>query len=198
MLGPSFHYLKQIMPKLHIIICSTRPNRKGPAVAGWVNQFALTHGKFAVELVDLASFNLPVFDEPEHPAKRDYKHAHTLAWSRSVDAADAFVFVLPEYNHHTPPSLVNALNYLYQEWNYKPAAFVSYAGMSGGMRSVEVTKQLLNGFKMVSIVEGVIVTAFESRIKEGVFLADEKLDASAKIMLDELLRWTEAMAVLRK
>jgi NAD(P)H-dependent FMN reductase len=186
------------MPKLHVIICSTRPNRKGPLVASWVNQFALSHGKFAVELVDLASFNLPVFDEPEHPAKKDYKHAHTIAWSRSVDAGDAFVFVLPEYNHHTPPSLVNALNYLYREWNYKPAAFVSYAGISGGMRSVEVTKQLLNAFKMVSIVEGVIVTGFESRIKDGVFLADEKLDTSAKIMLDELLRWTEAMVVLRQ
>ena len=61
-------------------------------------------------------------------------------WSASVEAADAFVFVTPEYNYGPPPSLLNALNYLYQEWNYKPVAFVSYGGMSGGLRAVQMEK----------------------------------------------------------
>lgn len=41
--------------------------------------------------------------------------------SESVDAADAYAFVMPEYNYFPPPSLVNALDYLVTEWTYKPA-----------------------------------------------------------------------------
>jgi NAD(P)H-dependent FMN reductase len=187
------------MPKLHVLTVSTRPTRKGPAVAAWATQFARSHGKFEVEPVDLASFGLPVFDEPEHPSKQAYVNEHTKAWSRSVAAADAFVFVIPEYDHHMPSSLVNAMQYLYKEWTYKPVAFVSYAGVSGGMRSVETARLFCTGFKMVPLVEGVILTGFDKKIdKDGVFLSDEIADKSATAMLDELLRWTDAMKVLRQ
>ncbi|MFX8778119.1 NAD(P)H-dependent oxidoreductase, partial [Acinetobacter baumannii] len=74
--------------KLQTIICSTRPGRVGPAVATWFQGFAAAHGKFDVELVDLASFNLPIYDEPEHPTKQSYHHEHTKKWSASVKSAD--------------------------------------------------------------------------------------------------------------
>ena len=48
---------------LQVIICSTRPGRVGPAVARWFERFAREHGRFAVALVDIAAFNLPVYDE---------------------------------------------------------------------------------------------------------------------------------------
>ena len=70
-------------------------------------------------LVDLADFNLPVYDEPNHPRLRQYVHDHTKAWSASVEAAAAFVFVTPEYNYFAPPALMNALDYLLHEWSYK-------------------------------------------------------------------------------
>ena len=100
--------------KLNVITVSTRPNRVGPAIAKWFVDFARQESSdlFEVEDVDLASFNLPVFDEPKHPRFGEYEHAHTKAWSASVDAADAFVFVTPEYNHGPPPSYVNAMTYL--------------------------------------------------------------------------------------
>ena len=128
--------------KLHTIICSTRPGRGGKAVAEWFHGVAQQHGRFDAQLVDLATFNLPVYDEPLHPRLQKYEHAHTRAWAESVDAADAYVFVTPEYNFSTPPSLMNALNFVYKEWNYKPVAFVSYGGVSGGLRSVQMTKQV--------------------------------------------------------
>ena len=105
--------------KLHTIVCSTRPSRLGPKIAEWFDAIAQGHDGFDAELVDLARFELPVFDEPKHPRLRDYAHDHTKAWSASVDAADAFVFVTPEYNYGPPPSFVNAVNYLFHEWNYK-------------------------------------------------------------------------------
>ena len=186
------------MPKLMVLTTSTRPSRKGPAVASWATQFARSHGKFEVEAVDLASFGLPVFDEPDHPAKQAYVNEHTKHWAAAVTAADAFVFVLPEYDHHMPSSLVNAMQYLFREWNYKPVGFVSYAGVSGGLRSVETARLFCTTFKLVPMVEQVILPFFEKKLdKDGVFLADEVADSSAKSMLDELLRWTDALRVLR-
>ncbi|HTN32533.1 MAG TPA: NAD(P)H-dependent oxidoreductase, partial [Marinobacter sp.] len=49
-----------MLPKLHVIICSTRPGRVGPSVARWFHEFAASHGGFDAKLVDLAEFNLPV------------------------------------------------------------------------------------------------------------------------------------------
>ena len=108
-------------PRLNIIIGSTRPGRLGPAVANWFDGFAREHGAFEPVLVDLADFDLPVYDEPNHPRLRQYVHEHTRRWSASVDAADAYVFVTPEYNYLAPPALVNALDYVLHEWAYKPA-----------------------------------------------------------------------------
>jgi hypothetical protein len=61
---------------------------------------------------------------------RQYQHAHTVAWSESVDRADAFVFVTPEYNHGFNAAIKNALDYLHSEWNCPPVGFVSYDGVT--------------------------------------------------------------------
>ena len=103
-------------PVLQVIVASTRPGRKGIAVAEWVQQVARLHGCFDVELVDLAEINLPVFDEPHHPRLQQYTKPHTKQWSETVERADAFVFVFPEYNHSFPASLKNALDFLSVEW----------------------------------------------------------------------------------
>jgi NAD(P)H-dependent FMN reductase len=184
--------------KLHIIIGSTRPGRIGPTIAQWFRSFALEHGKFDSVLVDLAEFKLPVFDEPNHPAMQQYEHDHTKAWAASVSTADAFVFVTPEYNSGPPPALLNALNYLFREWNCKPAGFVSYGGVSGGLRSVQMLKQTLTTLKMMPMAEAVVVPTFQHHIDEtGQFIPNELHLQGAKELLDELLRWTDAMLALR-
>lgn len=186
-------------PKLHIVIASTRPGRVGPAVATWLQSYAEEHGGFESELVDLARFELPVYDEPKHPRLQQYEHEHTRRWSRSVDAADAFVFVTPEYNFGPTPALLNALNYVYKEWNYKPAAFASYGGVSGGMRAVQATKLTLTTLKMMPILEGVLVPMVNEHLNEArAFVPTQMHIDSAKLMLDELLRWAEALKPLRE
>ena len=64
-------------PKLHTVIASTRPGRVGPYVANWFHEYAVSHGKFDAQLIDLADFNLPVYDEPHHPSRRQYERDHT-------------------------------------------------------------------------------------------------------------------------
>lgn len=183
--------------KLHTIIASTRPGRVGPSVATWFNEFAAEHGKFDPVLVDLADFNLPIFDEPEHPRLRNYHHAHTKAWSESVAEADAFVFVTPEYNFGPTPALLNALNYLVAEWQYTPAGFVSYGGVSGGLRAVQLTKQVLTTFKMMPVTEGVPMPMVFQNIENGKLKPAEIYKTSATAMLDELHKWAEALKSLR-
>lgn len=187
------------MPHLQVFLVSTRPGRRGVAVARWFEREARRHGGFEVELVDLAEVDLPLMNEPEHPRLRTYQHEHTRAWSARVARADAFVFVTPEYNHATPPSLINAIDYLVHEWAYKPVGFVSYGGISGGLRGVQMAKPMLSGLKMVPIPEAVALPMF-SRLLDpatGAFNGDESHARAAAAMLDELVRWTAALAALR-
>ncbi|SNT09097.1 NAD(P)H-dependent FMN reductase [Streptosporangium subroseum] len=186
------------MPKLHVIIASTRPGRIGLPVARWFTDWAVKHGGFEVNVVDLAELNLPLMDEPNHPRLRRYEHQHTKDWSATADAADAFVIVMPEYNHGYTAPLKNALDYLNNEWAYKPVGLVSYGGVSGGLRAVQGIKPILTSLKMVPLLEGLPIS-FAMRLlnDEGEIQADEAMENTATLMLDELLRWTGALAPLR-
>ena len=186
------------MPKLHVILGSTRPGRQGASIANWFVDVARKHSGFDVQLVDLAEVNLPLIDEPHHPRLKKYEHEHTKKWSATVGAADAFVFVAPEYNHGTSPALLNAIDYLASEWSYKAAGFVSYGGVSAGLRSVQSLKPILAGLKIVVVPEAVAIPFFTQHIEDGVFRKDtDALDQAALVMLDELAKWTPALATLR-
>jgi NAD(P)H-dependent FMN reductase len=183
-----------MVPRLHTIIGSTHPGRIGPAVAAWFHSFAVQHALFKAVLVDLKDFDLPVFDEPFHPALQKYQHAHTRKWAASVALADAFVFVAPEYNYGPSPALLNALDYVYVEWNYKPAAFVSYGDdASGGLRGVQMTKQTLSALKMAPIVEAVSIPMVENQLKDGKFTPTRDQNLAAARLLDELHRWAQML-----
>lgn len=186
------------MPKLHVIAVSTRPTRAGFPLSLWMTERARAHAAFEVALVDLREVGLPLFDEPHHPRLRRYEHEHTRRWSAIVEAADAFVFVTPEYDHGAPPSLVNALVYLSQEWAYKPVGFVSYGGPAGGARAVQMIKPMLSSLKMVVTLESVLAPLFAQQIDaEGVFRPSEMQETGATMMLDALAQWTRALAAMR-
>lgn len=183
---------------LQVLITSTRPGRKGPVVADWAVSQAKAHGKFSVELVDLAEFKLPILDETGHPRHGQYELQHTKRWSDSVSRADAYVFVVPEYDFSMPASLLNALQCLYHEWSYKPVGFVSYGGESGALRSVQMTRLALSTFKSVPIVEAVSIHHLAKHLDaSGAFVADEGHPKKAHAMFDELHRWAVALKTLR-
>jgi NAD(P)H-dependent FMN reductase len=195
--GLQFRKEKVLPPRLNIIIASTRPARKGPAVAEWFHRFAGDHGKFDAHLVDIRDFNLPVYDEPKHPRLQDYQHDHTRKWAQSVAAADAYVFVTPEYNYFAAPALVNALDYVFGEWHYKPAGIVSYGGVSGGLRSAQTLKLILTALRMMPIPEGVPIPSFADRIEGEAFKPNDLITTGATTMLDELVRWADALKPMR-
>ncbi|BDA86982.1 FMN reductase [Aureimonas sp. SA4125] len=182
---------------LNVVTTSTRPGRKGPVIAEWFAGFAREHGGFEVVAVDLKEVGLPLFDEPEHPARQQYQHDHTKRWAALTDKADAFVFVLPEYNYNPPPSFFNAVDYLSREWNYKPVGFASYGGVSGGIRAVQAAKPLMTTVKAMPIPESLAVQTFTRYIGEKGFEPQEFHLSSSKAMLDELLKWAGALKSLR-
>lgn len=184
--------------KLTIILTSTRPGRVGKTVADWFHDYAKANpAGFEIGFADLEEVNLPLLDEPNHPAMKKYEHEHTKRWSEIVDNSDAFIFVLPEYNYTAPPSFVNAVDYLYKEWNYKPAGFVSYGGVSGGIRSTETAKHLLSTVEMVPVKQQVMIPMVADHLVDGTFKPTEIHERSAKTMLETMARWATALQNMR-
>ena len=97
------------MIRIAIILGSTRPGRKGEAVAKWVYEIAQKRSDADFELVDVKDFNLPLLDEPMSPIMGQYTHQHTKDWSAKIASFDGYVFVTPEYNHATSGALKNAI-----------------------------------------------------------------------------------------
>ena len=181
-------------PTLQIIIASTRPGRVGPSVAAWLNDRAVSHGGFDVELVALAEVNLPMFDEPKHPRFRQYAHQHTKDWSATIERADAFIFVVPEYNYGFNAAIKNAIDYLNAEWQYKPVGFASYGGVAAGTRAVQMLKQVVTALKMVPVPESVNIPFVQQFLDaDRHLMPNEIMDSAATAMLDELVRWTAAL-----
>ena len=185
-------------PKLLIVVASTRPGRAGRPVGDWFKQVAIAHAGFDVEEVDLAELDLPLLDEPSHPRLQDYKHDHTKAWSATVAAADAFVFVTPEYNHSYPASLKNAVDYLHREWRHKALGFVSYGGIAAGTRSVQAFKLVASALMMYVAGNLVNISWVHSKLQDGAFVEDSDVRAAADAMLDELLALDAALSQLRR
>jgi NAD(P)H-dependent FMN reductase len=186
------------MPNLTIIIGSTRPGRAGAAIAQWFAARAKDHGGFDVSVVDLAEVDLPLLDEPNHPRLRQYTQQHTKDWSAIIDAADAFVFVTPEYNYGYPAALKNAIDYLHHEWLHKPVGFVSYGGVAAGTRAVQQLKQVVTTLRMLPVFDSVNIPFHTQFLdSDGALQPNEVMDKAADTMLDELVRTEAALRPLR-
>jgi NAD(P)H-dependent FMN reductase len=185
------------MPRLAVIVASTRPGRAGLPIAEWFVDRARAHGGFDIEVADLAEIALPFMDEPNHPRLRRYHHQHTKDWSARIDRADAVVMVTPEYNYGYPAALKNAIDYLHDEWRDKPVGFVSYGGVAAGTRAVQQLKQVVTTLRMVPVVESVNIPSFAQFLDDGRVQANEVMETSADAMIDELARLEGALRPLR-
>jgi NAD(P)H-dependent FMN reductase len=178
---------------LQVVIASTRPGRAGEPIGKWVAGRCRRDERFSVQVTDLAELALPLMDEPNLPRMRQYVHEHTRSWSQTVDAADCFVFVMPEYNHGFCAALKNAIDYLHQEWAGKPVGFVSYGGQSGGMRAVQMLKPVLTCLRMLPLTDQVAVANYAHYMHDGRFEPGADAGHACRTMLDELYRTTATL-----
>jgi len=140
--------------RVAVVVGSTRPNRICGSLASWVIRVLQSESELGYHILDLAEIDLPFLDEPFPAALGRYEHEHTKAWSRLVNSFDAFVFVFPQYNWGYPAPLKNALDFLYREWEGKPAGLVTY-GTRGGGKGAAQLRGVLQGLNMRTLEENV-------------------------------------------
>ena len=100
------------MTNVAVVLGSTRPGRVGEGVAQWVVSEANKVEGVNASVVDLADFELPFFAEPMPPSMEAPKQHEAVRFAQVLGAADAVVFVTPEYNQSIPGVLKNAIDYL--------------------------------------------------------------------------------------
>jgi NAD(P)H-dependent FMN reductase len=186
------------MLKIAIIVGSTRPGRKGDAIARWAYEIARRRTDADFELLDIASFNLPILDEPV-PAmsSEEYTHQHTRAWSAAIASFDGYVFVTPEYNHGTSGALKNAIDFLYREWSDKAAGFIGY-GFTMGARAIENLRLVMASLQVATVRPQVGLSLFTDFEHSEVFKPTEKLEQTVNGLLDHVIAWSGALKPLRK
>src|SRR3989338_8930629 len=182
---------------IKVIAGSTREGRFSDKAAVWIAEEISKQEGVAVEVLDLRDYDIPFFNEPMSPSfkQEPYKDEAVARFTKKVEEGDAFVVITPEYNHGTSGVLKNALDWVYQEWNNKPIAFVSY-GSVGGARAVEQLRLTAIELQMAPIRAAVHIPQHwnlldeKGNLKEG---ALESFTKSAEAMLAQLIWWTRAL-----
>lgn len=166
--------------KLAVVYGSTRSGRFCDTVAGWAIARIEVHGGFAVEAID--------------PQRHDAAEIR-----RRIARADAFVVVTPEYNHGYPAPLKALIDSAYDEWQAKPVAFVSYGGVSGGIRAVEQLRQVFAEVHAVTVRDAVsFANAGERFDADGQPREAERAQRSISTMLVRLGWWARALREARR
>ncbi|TCC29036.1 NADPH-dependent FMN reductase [Kribbella speibonae] len=180
--------------RLAVIIGSTRRGRFGPTVAHWLAEQAAK--QFEIDLVDLATANLPA----TLPDADDETPREVAVLSSRLAAADAFAVVTPEINCSFPATLKTALDWYYEEWHAKPVAIVSYGRESGGCHATAQLRQVFSELQAVTIRNTVALPCYwEQFTADGGWpRASAGYEATAKLMLDQLVWWAEALQDARK
>lgn len=142
-------------------------------------------------MVDIATFNLLLLDEPYPPSMGQYTKQHAKEWSAKIASFDAYIFVTPEYNHSTSGALKNAIDFLYKEWNDKAAGFG--VTETGGVRAVEHLRLIMGEFQVSDVREQVALSLFTDFENFSVFKPAAMHEQKVGALLDQVIKWGTAL-----
>jgi NAD(P)H-dependent FMN reductase len=177
--------------KVALVYGSTRKGRFCDTVARSVASQIAADSRFSLKTVD------PAASEDEKGVTR--LPSNEIASAQSViEWADAVVVVTPEYNHGYPAPLKALIDSIGQQWHAKPVAFVSYGGVSGGLRAVEQLRQVFAELHAVTVRDVVsFASAWEQFDAGGTPLTPERRQKSMRTMLGYLHWWAVALRIAR-
>ncbi|MFG1808157.1 NADPH-dependent FMN reductase [Streptomyces sp. NPDC049040] len=179
--------------QIAVITGSTRDGRFGPVVTDWLLDHIAQRADMTADHIDPAETPLPAvlpaFGRPLPEGAPEL----LARVSPRLAAADAFVIVTPEYNHSFPASLKILLDWHNTQWHAKPVGFVSYGGLSGGLRAVEHLRVVLAELHAVTIRNTVSFHNCGERFDAEGRTKDPAADGAAKSMLDQLAWWARAL-----
>ena len=187
---------------IKVIAGSTREGRFSDKAALWIAAELKKQEGVDAEVLDLRDYDMPFFNEMATPSfkQEPYTHEQVARFTKKIAEGDAFVMVTPEYNHGTSAVLKNALDWVYQEWNNKPVAFISY-GSVGGARAVEQLRLNAIELQMAPIRASVHIPGDRyfpvmfGKADAGELLSS--LTEPAQTMITQLLWWTKALKAAR-
>ncbi|MHA6686613.1 NADPH-dependent FMN reductase [Mesorhizobium sp. A556] len=186
-------------PKIGIIVGSTRASRFADKPTEWIANIAKAHTDLDFEVVDLRDYPMPFFEEATSPAWAPSQNEVAQRWQKKVDELDGYIFITAEYNRGPTAVLKNAIDYAYNEWNNKPAAFVGYGGV-GAARAIEQLRLHAVEMQMAPTRAGVhiLMPDFVAVLQQGKKLEEiEHLNQSATAMLNQLAWWAKALKTAR-
>lgn len=172
--------------RLAVIVGSTREGRRGVDVADW----------YVSQIKDRPGVELDLIDLVDHPLPHRFTFDHDesiTSFKTRIDNADAFVVVTPEYNHSFPASLKDAIDYGKSEWRRKPVAFVSYGGVSGGLRAVEHLRGVFAELHAVGIRDTVSFHGPFNGFGDDGPGDPESATEAVDVQFDDLMWWTKTL-----
>jgi len=123
------------MPHISIISSSVRTGRHSHRVALYFKNYLETNNLTTVEILDLNSYQFPVFDE--RLKYQPNPSAAVLEFADKIRKSDGVIIVTPEYNGGYPAALKNVVDLLYDEWHRKPIAISTVSdGSFGGTQVI--------------------------------------------------------------
>ncbi|HML27895.1 MAG TPA: NAD(P)H-dependent oxidoreductase [Hyphomicrobium sp.] len=181
--------------KILVFYGSYRSDRMGIRLADFVVSRLKQRGA-DVEFIDAKAVNLPMLDRMYKEHKPGTAPAALEDLAQKIKAADAFVFVVGEYNWGIQPGLKNLTDHFLEEWFWRPAAIASYsAGRMAGARSATAWHGTLSEMGMIVISSTLSVGPIGQTLgPDGEPLGDagKALEKSFPRFADDLAWWTEA------
>jgi NAD(P)H-dependent FMN reductase len=180
---------------------SYRSDRRGIRLADYLVRALRSRGE-DVELIDAKEVGLPMLDRmfKEYAAGTAPEAMARLA--AKIRLADAFLFVVGEYNWGVQPGLKNLTDHYLEEWFWRPAAIASYsAGRLGGARSSVAWRNTLAEMGMVVISSTLTVGSITSALNEAAEPIGEggaRLERAFGRFADDLAWWTDAASAQRQ
>lgn len=187
-------------PRIAIVVGSTREGRFADTPVEWLVSIARQHADIEVEVVDLRDFPLPFFDEVASPMWAASQNEVAQRWQKKVASFDGFIFTAAEYSHGPTAVLKNALDYVYTEWNKKPAGFLGYGGV-GGARAVEQLRLHAIEMQMAPVRSAVHISWGDFlAVRQGEKKLEEieHLNQAARALLDEIAWWAKVLKKARE
>jgi NAD(P)H-dependent FMN reductase len=186
--------------RILVLYGSYRSDRKGIRLAQFAMGRLRARGE-DVELIDARGIGLPMLDRmlKEYPAGA--APAALASLGAKIRQADAFVFVVGEYNWGMQPGLKNLTDHFLEEWFWRPAAIASYsAGRLSGTRSSYAWHNTLCEMGMVVISSTLTVGPIAETLNpagEPIGEGGAALERAFPNFADDLAWWTEAAKAQR-
>jgi NAD(P)H-dependent FMN reductase len=181
--------------RIIVLYGSYRSNRSGIRLADFIVAGMRARGE-SVELIDAKIVGLPMLDRMYKEFPMGSAPPAMEALAAKIRAADAFIFVVGEYNWGMQPGLKNLTDHFLEEWFWRPAAIASYsAGRLSGARSSTLWHGTLSEMGMVVISSTLAVGPIAHTLStngEPIGEAGLALQKAFPRFADDLAWWTEA------